>query len=299
MFRKNKDLQGQGVIAIFSHLAALLAVIAVILLFSMIMTAAIPALFDQTSSSPLDWIWQPYDGHFGILPMCLASLLLALFAIIVGWPLAFCLCLWLLTEEEFRGLTKIVELIIHFMTTIPTVVYGFVAIFLLTPLVRAALAGSGMCFLTAGLMLIILILPTMILLLEAGLRPRLERLCPFALALGFSKRQILCYCVLPEAKQSLIVAAVLGLGRAIGDTLIPLMLAGNATTIVTSFNSSLRSLTAHMALVTANEVSGAAYNSLFVAGFILLLGNTLISLCLRYLSHKDQTRQDFKELKKI
>lgn len=217
--------------------------------------------------------------------MCLGSLALAGFALIIGWPLALGLCCWLLTEEAraARPLVKLTGTLIRFMTTIPTVVYGFAAVFLLTPLVRTALGGTGMCLLSAGIMLTLLILPTMVLVLEAGLGPRLERLCPWGQALGFSRLDLLRFFVLPKARRNLTAAAVLGFGRAVGDTLIPLMLAGNATQVPGGLTESLRTLTAHMALVTANEVGGAAYNSLFVAGLILLLVNGGVSLALRRL----------------
>ncbi len=81
----------------------------------------------------------------------------------------------------------------------------------------------------------------------------------------------------------MVSAGLLGFGRALGDTLIPLMLAGNAPAIPDSLNGGMRALTAHMALVTANEVGGAAYNSLFLAGLILLLTNAGASLLLRRL----------------
>ena len=268
-----------------TRLAAILAVGAVSLLFVMILAAALPALIQPGPGSPLDWVWQPYQGHFGILPMCLGSLALAGSALIIGWPLALGLCCWLLTEEAraARPLVKLTGTLIRFMTTIPTVVYGFAAVFLLTPLVRTALGGTGMCLLSAGIMLTLLILPTMVLVLEAGLGPRLERLCPWGQALGFSRLDLLRFFVLPKARRNLTAAAVLGFGRAVGDTLIPLMLAGNATQVPGGLTESLRTLTAHMALVTANEVGGAAYNSLFVAGLILLLVNGGVSLALRRL----------------
>ena len=148
-----------------------------------------------------------------------------------------------------------------------------------------------MCLLSAGVMLILLVLPSMVLVLEAGLRPRLERLCPWGLALGFSRLDMLRLFVLPKSGRCLAAAAVLGFGRAVGDTLIPLMLAGNAPGVPGGFTEGLRTLTAHMALVTANEVGGAAYNSLFAAGLILLLVNAAASLALRRLGERSQVDQ--------
>lgn len=266
-------------------LAAWLAVLAVVLLFMMLLTAALPAIGSPGSGGPLDWLWRPSEGRFGILPMCAGSLALAALALGLGWPLALGLACWLLTEEHAlaRPLTRFVNGLIRFMTTIPTVVYGFAAVFLLTPLARNLFGGTGMCLASAAVMLMLLVLPTMVLILMAGLRPRLERLCPWGLALGFSRLDLLRLFVLPGSGRTLASAAVLGFGRAVGDTLIPLMLAGNATQVPGGLAESMRSLTAHMALVTANEVGGAAYNSLFAAGLALLAVNTAASLVLRRL----------------
>ncbi|WP_291440372.1 ABC transporter permease subunit [Desulfovibrio sp.] len=266
-------------------LAAWLAVLAVALLFMMVLAAALPTISSLGAGGPLDWLWLPSQGRFGILPMCVGSLALAVLALGLGWPLALGLACWLLTEESApaRPLRGFVHGLIRFMTTIPTVVYGFAAVFLLTPLARTVLGGTGMCLASAAVMLVLLVLPTMVLILMAGLRPRLERLCPWGLALGFTRLDLLRLFVLPGSGRVLASAAVLGFGRAVGDTLIPLMLAGNATQVPGGLAESMRSLTAHMALVTANEVGGAAYNSLFAAGLVLLAVNTGASLVLRRL----------------
>lgn len=267
------------------RLAALMAVGALVVLCVMLVTAALPALLHPSHTGLLGWVWQPSEGHFGILPMCLGSLALALSALALGYPLAFVLSCWLLTEENpaARPLLRLTRLLVRGMTTIPTVVYGFAAVFLLTPLVRAWFGGTGMCLLSAALMLTLLLLPTMILVLEAGLAPRLERLCPWGLALGFSRLDLLRLFVLPHARRTLATAAVLGFGRAVGDTLIPLMLSGNAARTPGELTESLRTLTAHIALTTANEAAGTAYDSLFAAGLILLLVNGSASLALRRL----------------
>lgn len=266
-------------------LAVWLAVLAVVLLFMMVLAAALPTISSPGPGGPLDWLWLPSQGRFGILPMCVGSLALALLALGLGWPLALGLACWLLTEESAtaRPLTRFVNGLIRFMTTVPTVVYGFAAVFLLTPLARTVLGGTGMCLASAAVMLVLLVLPTMVLILMAGLRPRLDRLCPWGLALGFSRLDLLRLFVLPGSGRTLASAAVLGFGRAVGDTLIPLMLAGNATQVPGGLAESMRSLTAHMALVTANEVGGAAYTSLFAAGLVLLAVNTGASLVLRRL----------------
>lgn len=265
--------------------AVALATGGILLMFAMVLVAALRALLQEGAPTPWEWAWQPYEGHFGILPMITGSFCLALFAICIGWPLALALCVWRLCEQKpaFRKFAAFCGGIIRFMSAVPTVVYGFAAVFLLTPAVRNMFGGSGMCLFSAGVMLVLLVLPSICLVLETALAPRLEKLCPWALALGFSRLDLLCHFVLPRSGRALISAGLLGFGRALGDTLIPLMLAGNAPAIPSGLEGGMRTLTAHMALVTANEVGGAAYNSLFLAGLLLLLTNAGASLLLRRL----------------
>lgn len=273
------------------YIATGVAFLSIILLFIMLGSLALPLLLQTGANSPFTLQWSPANNQFGIVPMLLGSVLLSVLAIIIAVPLAITISCWLLAIGRGYKLA-VVKNIIYFMTAIPTVVYGFIALFLLTPIIRQLFGGSGLCWLTASLMVSILILPTMILVICAGLQTRLNALCPSGLAIGFTKLDLLWTFILPNAKKTLLAATILGLGRAIGDTLLPLMLAGNATQITLHLSDSIRTLSAHMALVTANEVGGHAYNSLFIAGFLLLVINTLLSLLARGLTSKNM-RQHF------
>ena len=278
---KNKISIELGTLGVYACTA--LAFFAIAVLFSMIVAFALPVLLQGEGSSPLSWDWMPTQNKFGILPMLLGSLLLASLALMLSFPLALGIACWMVTIGRGK-LLKLMYMIIRFMTTIPTVVYAFAALFLLTPLIRQAMGGSGMSWLTAAIMVNILILPTMVLVLIAGLQPKLEAFALSGLALGFSRFELLLFFVLPQVKKTLLSALMLGFGRAIGDTLLPLMLAGNATQVPSGLADSMRTLTAHMALVTANEVGGGAYNSLFVAGFLLLLISTCITIAVKKLT---------------
>jgi phosphate transport system permease protein len=257
--------------------AAVLALSVVTILIMMVLAFAMPALFQFDAGGVFSWVWSPYEGRFGVLPMLAGSLILSVVTLALAWPVAVAAACWRLAH---RGtfLAEAFHTLIRFMAAIPTVVYGFAALFLLTPLVREALSGSGLCLLSCSLALMLLIMPTMVLVLESGLEPRLAQLCPGALAVGMTRLELLWHFVFPNAKKTLLAAAMLGFGRAIGDTLLPLMLAGNAPQMPHALTDSLRTLTAHMSLVTANEVGGAAYNSLFAAGALLLTVNALVSL---------------------
>lgn len=310
-------------IALPARMAAGMALSGIVLLFAMIIIFAVPAFMQVSvnasggASGVFSWSWRPYQGEFGILPMICGSLILSASALLLAWPLALCVCCWLLTSQPYaehggtakngrnttRGQSSLrrslqgrmhacVRHCIHVMAAIPTVVYGFAAVFLITPLVRAGLGGSGFCWLAAAVMLALLVLPTMVLVLESSLTPRLEKLCPAGLATGLTRLELLYYFVLPQSRKALLAAALLGVGRAMGDTLLPLMLAGNAPLVPGGPAEGLRTLTAHMALVTANEVGGAAYNSLFAAGAILLAVSALTSLALRRLQQNGEKAEE-------
>ncbi len=266
------------------HVSVALAAAGMVLLFLMVVAFALPAFLQDGGGGPFSWSWAPGKGEFGILPMVAGSVLMAVLAVVPGWTLGLCLCCWLLAPGgSGKGSVRriLVGGMVRVMTAIPTVVYGFAAVFLLAPAIRSGLGGSGFSWLTAAIMLSLLILPTVVLVLQAGLGPRLESVRLAGAAAGLTRLELLWYLVLPSSRSTLISAAVLGFGRAVGDTMLPLMLAGNAPVMPESLLSSLRTLTAHMALVTSNEVGGAAYDSLFMAGLFLLLINGIVSLAIR------------------
>lgn len=269
----------------FLKLTVWIAVIGICLVFVMIAAFALPVLASGGGQHGVfSWQWLPARERFGILPMIIGSVLLALTALLLAWPCALGFSTWIVTARPgvirtaARGGVAI-------MAAIPTVVYGFASIFLLTPLVRYGFGGgSGLCWLTASLVLALLVFPTMVMVMRAGLAPALASLGQGPAALGLTPAQTMAHIVLPTSKRVLAAAAMLGFGRAIGDTLVSLMLAGNAPQVPAGMGDSLRTLTAHMALVTANEVGGAAYDSLFAAGAIVLLLSGGVSFVVRRLS---------------
>lgn len=267
---------------IYVYFAAALVITSIALLLVMIFIFAGPALLEQGNSGIFTWQWNPYQEQFGILPMLVGSIILSFSALMLALPLALSLCALMLSAPRHR-LTKLIHVVIRFMTAIPTVVYAFVGVLTLTPLVRLGFGGSGLSWLTAALVLTLLILPTMVLVLNSGLKPKLDDLCPHGLALGLDRLDLLWFVVFPLSKKTFLASGLLGFGRAVGDTLIPLMLAGNAPQVPMNLGHSLRTLSAHMALVTANEVGGAAYSSLFMAGALLLGISALVSIISRAL----------------
>ena len=250
--------------------------------FGFVIICSLSALQGADAGTVFGSVWRPDAQQYGIMPMICATLQLSLSALALGWCLSLgCACF--MNGLGPRRAAVLLGALIRFMTAIPTVVYGFVSVSLLVPLVRRCLGGTGLCWLSAAAVLSLQILPSMTLVLDGALKNGTERTFLTCEALGLTVPQSLAWVVLPAAKRALGSAAMLGFGRAAGDTLIPVMLAGNAVQYARSPIDAMRTLTAHISLVASSEVTGQAYNSLYIAGGILLALSAAASLIIRRL----------------
>jgi phosphate transport system permease protein len=263
-----------------------LCALAVAAVFAFLLYFAAPVFVAGKAGTVLSFDWRPQNGAFGVLSMAAASLALAVSAMTVALPAGIGICCFLCGLGPSRP-ARLTLGLVRFMTSIPTVVYGFVSVFALTPIIQTAFRdSSGFCWLTAGLTLSLLVLPTVVLLMEGPLRTAWEGTELTATALGLDASRALLHVALPMTRRAMAASAVLGFSRGIGDTLIPLMLAGNAPQLPVSPLDSIRTLTAHIALVVSTESGSRAYNSLFAAGLLLLATATAVNLTLRYLLRK-------------
>jgi len=270
--------------------AAIFSALIVLALFGFLAWFTLPLFFSGQISELFSLRWQPFHGHFGILPMILGTVLLALSALLIAYPLGLGICLFVQGLGP-SSLARPVLLLVHAMTGVPTVVYGFIAVFLLVPLLRDFFrSGTGFSLLAAALFLSILILPTIVLLINSQLQLLVPKLRLTAATLGISTSQELLHISLPAASHGLFAAAILGFGRAVGDTLIALMVAGNATQIPGSSLDSIRTLTAHIALVVSTDSQSTTYQSLFAGGLILFLTTAAVNLTLHRLRRQSTKR---------
>ncbi|MGD9972362.1 MAG: PstC family ABC transporter permease [Desulfatirhabdiaceae bacterium] len=262
-------------------MAAVVSAVAIVSILLLLIYFCLPLFTGNGLSRVFSWRWQPIDGQFGILPMCAGSLALSILALGIAFPPAIGICT--LVHVLSRGVfARIVLILTHFMTGIPTVIYGFVSVFVLVPRIRSlSETGTGFSLLTAALTLAILILPTIVLVCYT----RLEQLDPIlrlaSTAMGFTPIQQMRHVLMPAATKGVAAATILGLGRAMGDTLISLMLAGNAAQFPGSLFTSFRSLTAHIGLVVATDSQSLAYQSVFAAGLVLFLLVAALNLLIR------------------
>ena len=233
--------------------------------------------------------WAPFQGSFGIFPMIVGTCAISLSSLLLAFPLSLG-CSFLIAavapSSVSRGFRRLIEL----MTGIPTVVYGFVGIFLLVPIVRELFqSGSGMSILTAALVLGIMITPTMTLFFCDSFDRIPKSYLDAAAALGASRIQQLLHVMLPLAKKGMLSGVLMALGRAVGDTLIALMLAGNAVQVPTSALEPARTLTAHIALVMAADYESPEFRSIFTCGIVLYLFTLTVTFVVRAVgSAKDE-----------
>ena len=262
--------------------AAGLSALSVLAIFGFLLWFALPVFRGEMLASLLSWQWHPLRGEFGILPMLAGSLCLSFSAMLLAYPLAVGICCFVHGAGPARAARPLMGAV-RFMTSVPTVVYGLVSVFLLVPLIRSAFSGAGFSWLAAGLVLAVLAVPTIVLIIDGQFRQVQAGIGVSGAALGFSPIQQMLCLTLPLSRRGLGAAAAQGFGRAIGDTLIPLMLAGNAARPPHSLLDPLRTLTAHIALVVATDSQSLAYASLFACGVALFLVSFAINLTLRRL----------------
>lgn len=259
-------------------------------IFGFMLFMSFPLLREAHLFHILTGQWAPKSGSYGIYPMIAGTFAISSLSVFMAFPL----CLGYAGFMNVTGpkaFAPFLRRFVQMMTGIPTVIYGFVGIFLLVPLVREYLrAGSGMCILSASIMLAVLVSPTMILFFSDSFRAVPRAYLDAADGLGATPVQKLLYVVLPEAKRGILMGVVLGLGRALGDTLVALMIAGNAVEVPGSVLDAARSLTAHIALVIASDYESLEFKSIFACGIVLYVLTTLAVLSLRLLSSRDRGR---------
>lgn len=239
-------------------------------LFAFLLIAGGQALYQGLDLGLLGRVWNPRAGSFGILPMVWNTILLGLLSAALAHLCARCL-LYQLRPWALRPLFWAARIFQLVATAMPTVVWGFMGLLLLAPLVREALGGSGLSLLSAALMLTLQNIPVQLTVLDEATRHLEVTLTERSLALGFSPWQVSHLILWPALGSTRREAFLLGLGRALGDALIPVMVAGGAPQFGTGLLDSIRTLAGHIGLALSSEVTGGEHMSLLASGMLLLL----------------------------
>jgi phosphate ABC transporter permease protein PstC len=213
--------------------------------------------------------WDPQAGLYGILPMIAASLWVTAGAMIVGAPFGVAGAVFLV-EFVPRPVMAVIKPTIELLAGIPSVVYGFIGVMVLAPFIRTHLGGPGLSVLAASVILGIMILPTIISISIDSITAVPNSYREGSFALGATRWQTVRMVVLKAARSGIVASIILGMGRAVGETMAVIMVAGNAVRIPHSPLDSVRTLTANIAL-EMGYATGLHRQALFATGVILFI----------------------------
>ncbi len=229
-------------------LTACISVTALILICLFLFSSGLPAIKEIGVKEFLfGRVWRPSSQLYGIFPMIVGSIYVTLGALLIGVPVGVFMAIFM---AKFcpDPLYKPLKTIVNLMAGIPSVVYGFFGLVVLVPFIRQQFGGFGMGVLTASLLLGIMILPTIINVSEVAIRAVPESFYEGGLALGASHERSVFFTVLPAASRGIVASIILGLGRAIGETMAVIMVAGNQAIIPSSLTSGVRTLTTNIVM---------------------------------------------------
>lgn len=225
--------------------------------------------------------WQPSSQIYGLWPMIVGSIYITLGALILGVPLGVLTAVFLAEVAPKRLVSLVIRPAIELLAGIPSVVYGLFGMVIIVPAIRAIvsqipayaedpLLSSGYGIIAGSIILSIMILPTIINISEDAIRSVPAEYKEGSLALGATHWQTIYKVILPAAGSGIIAAVVLGMGRAIGETMAIIMVAGNSPIVPDSIFSPVRSLTGNIAIEMAYS-SGEHTQALFATGIVLFV----------------------------
>jgi phosphate transport system permease protein len=231
--------------------------------------------------------WIPSKGLFGIFPMIVSSFWVTFGALLLGIPLGLA-CTIFLSELIPPSVGTLLRPAIQLLAAIPSVIYGFWGLIVLVPLIQNYLGGPGLSILAGSLVLSFMILPTIITISEDSLKALPPTYKAGALALGATHWQTIWRVLIPAARSGIVASIILGMGRAIGETMAMIMILGNAVKMPNSFLDSARTLTTNIG-IEMGYASGDHRQALFATGiilfFIIMILNTLAIFLSRRRAH--------------
>lgn len=269
---------GEAIMQLVFLLAACASIIAVVLICVFMFGNGLPAM---GKIGFLDFLtgtkWKPLNDIYGILPMIIGSIYVTAGAIIIGVPIGL-FCAAFMARFCPARLHTVLKPAVDLLAGIPSIVYGFFGLVVLVPLMQDIFPGtSGKGILTASIMLGIMILPTIISVSESAIRAVPESYYEGALALGATHERSVFFTVIPAAKSGIMAAVILGIGRAIGETLAVSMVVGNQPVIPGSITEGARTMTTNIVL-EMGYASGMHREALIATAVVLFVFILIINL---------------------
>ena len=269
-------------------LSALISVISLLLIIGFVFYKGLtPFLFKGYSF--IDFItgleWVPSADSFGILPMVAASIIATIGALLIGVPVGILTAIFI-AEVAPKKIAKIISPAVELLAGIPSVLYGIFGLSVIVPSIQNIFnLPKGQSLLAVIVVLAIMMLPTIITVSETAIRAVPKSYKEGSLALGASKIETIFKVMLPAAKSGILAAVVLGIGRALGETMAVILVAGNSPVIPSSLMDSVRPLTTNIAL-EMGYAFGTHQEMLFATGVVLFVFILILNIVLNKLSNK-------------
>lgn len=267
--------------------AACVSIVAVFIICIFMFANGLPAIMEI---GPLNFLtgieWRPNNDIYGVLPMIVGSVLTTIGALIIGAPIGILSAVFLAFYCPKR-IYPVLKSGVQLLAGIPSVVYGFFGLMVLVPFVREVFGGRGLSVLTASVLLGMMILPTIISVSESSIRAVNTSYYEGSVGLGATHERSIFRCVLPACKSGIMTGVVLGLGRAIGETMAVIMVAGNQAAIPKALTDGVRTMTTNivMEMGYAVDLHRQALIGTAVVLFIFIL---IINFLLAILKRGDQ-----------
>jgi phosphate transport system permease protein len=282
------------VIKALLFVCAAISVVAVLLITLMIFIEAFPALRETGVWQFVSGMkWKPTGDppQYGILPMIVGSIYVTGLALLFGLPIGLATSVFM-TEIAPPKVAAVIRRAIEILAGIPSVVYGFFGLMLVVPIVQT-IGGSGLSILSAGIILAIMILPTLISVSENALRAVPAEYKEGSLALGASHWQTIYRVQIPAARSGLLAATVLGMGRAVGETMAVILVAGNIPIIPDSLLKPIRTMTVNIVLEMGYVQPGSIhYSALFATAAVLFVFIMLLNFAVRALTKERKGKKN-------
>ncbi len=270
-------------------LAAVVSILAVALICVFLFASGLPAMMEVGLGKFLGGtVWKPTADipQFGILPMIVGSIYVTAGAVVIGVPVGILTAVFLAfycPKKIYRPLKSATEL----LAGIPSVVYGFFGLVVVVPFIRNYIGGRGMSILAASILLGLMILPTIIGVSESALRAVPTPFYEGAVALGATHEEAIFRTVLPAAKSGVMAGVILGIGRAIGETMAVIMVVGNQTRLPHSVLDGVRTLTSNI-VMEMGYASGLHRQMLIATGVVLFVFILIINILFSILKRRDK-----------
>lgn len=278
----------ESIMKIVFLLSAAVSILAVLLICWFLFSEGLPTIGEIGVLNFLTGtVWKPLENHFGILPMIVGSCYVTAGAIIIGVPVGL-LCAIYMAKFCPRGVYRILKPAIDLLAGIPSIIYGFFGLMVIVPVIQQLTGTSGKGVLTASIMLGIMILPTIISVSEAAIRAVPESYYEGALALGATHERSVFFTTVPAAKSGIMAGIILGIGRAIGETMAVVMVAGNQPVIPESLTSGVRTMTINIVLEMGYAAKGMHRDALIATAVVLFVFILIINICFSLVRRGDK-----------